>query len=318
MLRRSKCTVTFLAAAMIAGCSYKDDIQQISRDVARNSTINESILELQKASAREASRKRITFVSPLDGRLVSVAEVGTSFSAALSTSQNRFAILRGGGSRSDIASKLEEMLEPSSQDLIFVVRSDLLDLQLIEENRRIDTARKRLNLAIQQLGLERELEPSQSELDKSRAAIRSIDADAFYERHRFSRRRCDLPNDACLGNDKALRHRATVRSQNEAEARIVTDRRSFKIEQELPTQIAAARADLASAETSLALLEATARVGEVTCPQTCLIVDFHAVEGQFVTKGDPIVTVEFLGPNTRASGSSGDPAEQSVGEGGAP
>lgn len=77
-----------------------------------------------------------------------------------------------------------------------------------------------------------------------------------------------------------------------AREREIFDARLDKfVDDDLPLLMGSAKADWKAAQCEVEILEATKKLGEVHCPQACRIVEVHALVGQWVTQGDPLVTI---------------------------
>ncbi len=85
-----------------------------------------------------------------------------------------------------------------------------------------------------------------------------------------------------------------INSMRAKERSVIARAQNRFVEHDLAVLKKSAEQDVSAARCELDILEATKALGVVYCPTKCKIVEVHAISGQWITKGDPIVSFRPL------------------------
>ena len=204
-------------------------------------------------------------------------------------------------SKSEAAPKLFESFRRN--DNLLEIRSDVLELQLIEEIRKYQAAKKRLAISERLLTVEEGLKEDIVALRDNQKTAKDLEASEFYSNHKLRinregrHRRCTdriaprVKN--CLGTTMATQGRKAIKAVSSAQSKIDKDRYDARLK-ELENLRQISQANLDSAKQSILVVLATMRLGNVVCPKRCKIQDVYVVPGQYVNKGDPLFTFTWL------------------------
>lgn len=184
--------------------------------------------------------------------------------------------------RADGLGKLLAAVEQSKP--VVVVEAPITQYQLLEAMQALVAAQ--LSLDIANARLAREYGPKPEEGWKH-LQMEQIEANRKY-RH-YSR-------DAQAAEAKD--HASDINKWGKAEALQTANldraRLAFNVDTELLGKARIAEAQVQAAWGAVQSIDATLLLGQITCPRRCKVVDVHAYANQPVTKGDPLVDVQFV------------------------
>lgn len=231
-----------------------------------------------------------TFIvrAPLDGYVNVVQAPGTVLAATSSKAQGLFDSIRvttGAPTLYNVHARREY----ADDSLLFLVTSDLLELQLQQEKSRLRLASQKLALAKSALELEARLKSTDRDRETGRRDYNQWRVEAEVRVQGQKPRDCKT----CLGPGLA----GWLNQGKEAAAKEhegFVQRQDYQLESDMPRRLAIAQGELDAANMSVRIIEANIAVGKVVCPQKCRVKRALAMSGQYVTRGDPIAEVELV------------------------
>lgn len=258
-----------------------------------------------------AEAQTVTIRAPVDGFVDYVAGAGRNVPFGQNTAEQRLAdagsAIIAGQTATLNASRLDSPKPPETkpaatatnddQFLLFRINSRLAQLNLSLERWKVIIAYRKLTLAeriAEQTKALAELEKAaQDDRDSSQSAAASISDHAT--RYGAAEALREKPGGAPIADQLiglvSNRKPASDKAM-EANKRFLAEKTTTSISNE-QGRLEIARQEYVAATTALAAAEASLLLGSITCMQKagCRVVKQHAIQGQYVTRGDSIVEI---------------------------
>lgn len=208
-----------------------------------------------------------------------------------------------------VAVDLTEPLEkstaiPADFDIalpILKISSDLLEIQLAQEQVKFENARRKYLAAKERYDAEVDLKPmviqrlTNSEIYRNEMALESYYRNRRTVDHEGGHPPCTHPEQRkdCTGAASAQKILDADRDRSEAEKELTSKRYALDLK-EFDLALETAKAELEGLSKSLLAIEATIALGEVSCPVRCKIKRVHVAPNQYVNKGDPLFSYLWM------------------------
>jgi acetyl/propionyl-CoA carboxylase alpha subunit len=243
-----------------------------------------------------SAQMTIKVVAPIDGFVIQVTEVNTRHKRTSSAAQVEYDLIRckyNEEVRKDPDSRKKRRIEAEIAYIsgcrenvglkrpVFLVevKSDVLELQVLQEQEKLVLAEMRLAAFMEAYNFDRTKRlPLENENREARAnaAIAQLKIAGQF----------NVSKHAGLAKEAQDFGAQAVIKQSQLEL----DRHYFAVS-DIERRREIAEKELALAQVSKAVLEATAKLGKMTCPSDCLVTKVLVAKGQYVTKGDVLLEI---------------------------
>lgn len=228
--------------------------------------------------------------APIDGVVHKLAAVGDEASPGVSPALYEFERRRSHVADVPCEYGLQSF-DRANGSLLFKVHSDVLQLQLVEERRKLCLARLKLSQLEKQrdmeIGVDKEPGLSQKEIARLRLRVES-DWEYFGNFTGGPRIAAGWGNEPRAG---VLFSKLAKVPMMELE--IAAERQAFLVD-DWKVRIDTASAEVESAESSVEITELQTKFGEVYCSQKCRVTEVRVLSFQYVTQGDPVLDVAVI------------------------
>ena len=175
---------------------------------------------------------------------------------------------------------------PVDSHSIVIVRSPVMEYQLLEAEENVSASKHSLDIAANKLALECQLYKTEDERIEDLHLYLKHSRDFEYEQ---AKEGCD--NHRCLGKGRADELRTKGMDEAKAQGIISTRRHDFAVAYQFDGELKIAKSKYESALRLVQSIHANLDTGRVTCPRQCTIRKIYVFKDQYVTKGDPLIDV---------------------------
>jgi len=240
------------------------------------------------AGSVQAETRKVTIHAPFDGLVESVAGLNTEFAPQTPPALFAFNDLRKTTGTVTHPLAVRNLPQAPAADfvipLVVNVTSEILDLQLAEETRKLEAAQARVTAASTSYDLEKKLKPT---------AVTARTAQDEEGRYLTEHNRNIYHSDSGLSQSDANAYASNANTGRGAYRQIFDDRLNYLVDKDMPNRLKIAQKELSAANYSVQIVNATLKLGQIVCPSHCKVIAVHVFQQQWVTKGDPLVEVEI-------------------------
>jgi hypothetical protein len=232
--------------------------------------------------------RTITLRAPIDGTVHEIAPVNSEVRAGISPALVEFEKKRAARSGEPLSKAYDfQGLSPQAGGLLYKVQSDILELQLSEESRKLEQAKQRLShLEAQrnfELGSEGKSGVAQRELER-------LELKLWSDWEYFGNFTGGATITRLWGEQRAATLTGPLKKVQDLELEIARAKHEFlKVDWE--SKLTSANQELASAVESVKNAQLQIRFGEVYSSEVVRVTKIHVLRFQYVTKGEAILDV---------------------------
>jgi hypothetical protein len=247
-----------------------------------------ALLAVLGITTARAEVRKVTIRAPFDGFVESVALPGTEYPGETPRALYDFNRLRKDTGTAAHPLKVRTLpLEPAvdvTPNTVAMLTSEVLDLQLAEETRKLEAAQARLDAAQSSFTLEKDLKSHVVEARKAQD-----EAGRYFAEHN----RNVFHSDGGLSQSDANTYASNAGTDRTETRQVFDQRLDYQLSKDFPDRLKIAQKELKAARNSVEIINATLKLGEIVCPRHCRVKAVYVFSEQWVTKGDPLLDVEI-------------------------